>query len=346
MNVKAILIAAAFAFAALPAISQGFAGMGAATEGYALPDPLTEFQFPQDHGPHPFFRIEWWYVTAVMTGEDGETYGAQWTLFRNAIRPTGRDDAQIWLGHAAVSTPEGHFHAERLARGGTGQAEVSASPLRAVIEEWAMEGNDPNAVRVTAQGTDFAYDLGLNADRPFVAQGIDGFSQKSPSGLASHYYSQPFYEVTGTITIPGGTVRVTGNAWMDREWSSQPLEPTQTGWDWISLHLDGGEKLMGYRLRDNSGDDYVVGTWIAEDGTPAPLAPGELTMQPTDWARVENRDVPVAWDVTLVNRGLEITVTAIYPQSWMPTLVPYWEGPVRVTGTHDGRGYLEMTGYE
>jgi predicted secreted hydrolase len=24
---------------------------------------------------------------------------------------------------------------------------------------------------------------------------------------------------------------------------------------------------------------------------------------------------------------------------------PYWEGPIRVTGSHSGRGYLEMTGY-
>ena len=28
---------------------------------------------------------------------------------------------------------------------------------------------------------------------------------------------------------------------MDREWSSQPLAPDQTGWDWFSLHLTSGE---------------------------------------------------------------------------------------------------------
>jgi predicted secreted hydrolase len=25
--------------------------------------------------------------------------------------------------------------------------------------------------------------------------------------------------------------------------------------------------------------------------------------------------------------------------------IPYWEGPVRISGSHGGRGYLEMTGY-
>jgi len=29
----------------------------------------------------------------------------------------------------------------------------------------------------------------------------------------------------------------------------------------------------------------------------------------------------------------------------METRFPYWEGPVRLTGSAGGRGYLEMTGY-
>jgi predicted secreted hydrolase len=346
MNVKALCVCILLATAPIAAIAQGFAGMGATEEGFALPDPDTRFTFPKDHGSHPNFRIEWWYVTAILTGPDGETYGAQWTLFRNAIRPTAAESDQIWLGHAAVSTPAGHFHAERLARGGTGQASVTPTPFSAVIDEWALEGPDLSNVKLTAQGSDFAYDLTLASDRPFVPQGIQGFSQKSAAGLASHYYSQPFYTVEGTIELPSGAVAVTGQAWLDREWSSQPLTETQTGWDWISLHLDSGAKLMGYRLRDTSGRDYVVGTWIATDGTPSPFRPGDLTMKPNKWARVADRDVPVGWTVTLENRDLEIDVHAVYPQSWMPTIVPYWEGPVQVTGTHSGRGYLEMTGYE
>jgi predicted secreted hydrolase len=39
-------------------------------------------------------------------------------------------------------------------------------------------------------------------------------------------------------------------------------------------------------------------------------------------------------------------VEAINDEAWMDTTVPYWEGPVTVTGSHDGEGYLEMTGYE
>jgi predicted secreted hydrolase len=49
--------------------------------------------------------------------------------------------------------------------------------------------------------------------------------------------------------------------------------------------------------------------------------------------------------VELPAKGLDVTVTALNPGAWMGTLVPYWEGPITITGSHAGRGYLEMTGY-
>ncbi|NNL19188.1 MAG: iron ABC transporter permease [Boseongicola sp.] len=346
MSVKAFLTIFVFLCTPPALLAQGFAGMGADAEGYALPSPDTRFSFPKDHAAHNDFRIEWWYVTAVLNDEEGQLYGTQWTLFRNAIRPTGRDQDQIWLGHAAVSTPKGHFYSERLARGDNGQASVTATPFRAEIDEWAMHGPDPNNAILTAQGSDFYYKLDLRSEAPFVPQGDKGFSRKSAQGLASHYYSQPFYEASGVIELPDGPIAVTGKAWMDREWSSQPLSPTQTGWDWFSLHLDSGDKLMGYQLRDTDADNYVVGTWITSDGVPRPLEPGDLVMRPTDWANVAGREVPVAWTVRLEKHTVNVSIEAVYPQSWMPTLVPYWEGPVMVNGSHSGNGYLEMTGYE
>lgn len=344
MNVKALVVA--FICLAQGAFSQGFAGLGQASDGYALPDTAKRFEFPSEHGAHPLFRIEWWYVTANLKGPDGTDYGIQWTLFRNALAPSGDEMDQAWMGHAAVSAPNGHRFAERLARGGIGQTGVTASPFNAFIDEWQMAGPDLSDIMLTAQGTDFAYDLALVADRPFVAQGAEGFSVKSQSGQASHYYSQPFYQIKGTLILDDASIPVTGMGWLDREWSSQPLTADQTGWDWLSLHLNGGDKLMVYRLRDRSGEAYTVGTWISPDGTPDPLEDGEITLIPLREVTVADRPIPIEWSITLPERDLEITAEALYPDSWMDTLVPYWEGPVRVTGTHSGQGYLEMSGYE
>jgi len=188
----------------------------------------------------------------------------------------------------------------------------------------------------------------LTASGPFVPQGADGYSVKAETGQASHYYSQPFYEVSGTLTLPEGDVAVTGQAWLDREWSSQPLAADQSGWDWVSLHLDGGAKLMGFRLRNGAGDgDYTTGTWIAVDGTPTPLPPGGFQASPLSWSTLTHGGaVPTRWRIEVPSRGVDVTIDAVNPEAWMGLTVSYWEGPVRATGSHPGIGYLEMTGYD
>lgn len=341
MNARTLLLAL------LPAAvqAQGFAGLGASAEGFALPQPGYEFSFPRDHGAHPDFRIEWWYVTANLTSEDGTPFGLQWTLFRNALVPGGAQGDQIWMAHAAVTTLDAHLVAERMGRGGTGQAGVMADPFEAWIDEWRLMGDLSEEATLTAQGPDFAYDMRLVTEGPVVLQGEGGYSVKSEAGQASHYYSQPFFAIAGTLHLPGGAVEVTGRAWLDREWSSQPLTGSQTGWDWFSLSFEGGEKLMGYRLRDAEAPPYAVATWIAADGTPTPYGDGAFRAEPGGTATVADRTIPVEWRVTLPDQGLDVTVQALNPEAWMATSIPYWEGPVTVTGSHRGAGYLEMTGY-
>ena len=341
MSAKALLLA----LVPLAAEAQGFAGLGMGADGFALPERGAPFAFPRDHGPHPLFRIEWWYVTANLVAEDGTPYGLQWTLFRNGLVPGGAPDDQLWMGHAAVTTPDAQLVTERLGRGGTGQAGVTLDPFDAWIDEWRLTGDLAGTTTLSAQGPDWGYDVTLTAQGPEVLQGDRGYSVKSEDGQASSYYSMPFLDLEGTLHLPSGDVAVTGTAWLDREWSSQPLADRQVGWDWFALSLDGGEKVMGYRLRATEDEPYAVATWIAPDGAPTPFDPGAFQAEALDTTQVAGRDVPTTWRVTLPERGLDVTVTALNPEAWMGTSVPYWEGPVSVTGSHQGVGYLEMTGY-
>lgn len=351
MNAKMLLVLVLSALASA-ALAQGFAGLGGDAGGYAAPERGTALTFPADHGPHPAFRIEWWYVTANLKDEDGRDYGAQWTLFRSALAPRegeGWASPQIWMGNAALTTPDTHYSAERLARGGIGQAGVKAEPFAAYIDEWRLAAPDAegiNRLDMTAGGKDFRYELRLDANGPLILHGDRGYSVKSESGQASYYYSQPSYRVSGTLNLPAKNVAVTGTAWLDREWSSQPLAADQKGWDWFSLHFETGEKLMGFRLRHTGGRNFVSGTWIAADGTATPLEPNALKLTPQATAQVAGRTVPVLWRVELPVRQLDVTVKAINDAAWVEGRFPYWEGPVRVTGSNQGAGYLEMTGYE
>ncbi len=341
-------------FFVVPAFAQGFAGLGSDADGFAIPKPGVAFDFPEDHGPHTDFRIEWWYVTANLEGSDGQSYGVQWTLFRAALKPGNADgwqSPQLWMGHAALTSKDNHHVAERLSRGGIGQAGVRVSPFEAHIDDWQMKstathGEDELAgLELRASGIDFSYDLKLDAAGPLVAHGQNGYSVKSLQGQASYYYSQPFYTVTGTLTAPQGKIDARGEAWLDREWSSQPLTADQTGWDWFSLHFAGGAKLMGYRLRDKT-EGFTVATWIGADGTAEPQKPGELKVRPIESAYVAGREIPVRWRVELPTKGVDVTTRPLNANAWMSTQVPYWEGPVTLEGSHSGKGYVEMTGYE
>jgi predicted secreted hydrolase len=343
------------ALAQSKARAQGFAGLGMSGDGFAPVVPGRQLVFPADHGAHPAFRIEWWYITANLTDTSGSPYGAQWTLFRQAMAAGAQQDGwanqQIWMGHAAVTRADTHRFSETFARGGIGQAGVQTSPFDAWIDAWQMRGREGmnsdalSPLELKAAGTDFEYALRLEADRALVLQGDAGYSVKSEEGQASYYYSQPYFRARGHITIDGKPLDVTGLAWMDREWSSQPLASGQTGWDWLSLHLDGGDKIMLFRLRRADDHHFVSGKWFSSNGKERPLGSSDLAMTPKAFTEISGRRIPTSWDIAIPPLSLAISCTPVNPKCWMGTRFPYWEGPIRFSGSHDGVGYLEMTGY-
>jgi len=75
------------------------------------------------------------------------------------------------------------------------------------------------------------------------------------------------------------------------------------------------------------------------------LNPGDIELEPRDTTDVEGRDMPTQWSVKIAGKHLDITVEALNTQAWMDLQIPYWEGPVTVSGSQEGVGYLEMTGY-
>jgi predicted secreted hydrolase len=350
-RVVSILLAVALALCApAQARAAGFAGLGDEAQGFAEPAPGRPLVFPRDHGAHPDFRIEWWYLTANLKDESGRAYGAQWTLFRHARAPRegeGWDDPQAFVAHAAVTTRDLHLFAETRARGGVGQAGVEAAPFRAYIDDWSFTAARANLSggEISAFAPRFRYRLALTADAPLALHGEAGFSRKSESGHASYYYSQPFYSVEGALAIDGVERRVTGRAWMDHEWSSRPLAPHQKGWDWFSLHLDNGAALMLFRLRSDTAPPFYAGSFIGADGRARPLARDDISLEPLEQSLVAGRLLPTRWRLRVPSLLLDLESKALNSQSFMETGVGYFEGPIVFSGSQNGEGYLEMTGY-
>ena len=331
--------------------------------GYAPVVPGKNIQFPRDHLPHSAFKIEWWYLTANLTDDSGGEYGVHWTLFRQSMSPDEPGDSwsnnQIWMAHAAISTPEGHLYEERFARGGIGQAGVQVNPEGAFsgwLDNWSLVGHSsapvPGVLTFTVQ--DKRIELNLNTVTPWVLQGENGFSQKSEKGQASYYYSQPHISVVGSLIDAGSEIKLDGKAWLDREWSSQPLASDQPGWDWLSVHLDDGQALMVYRLRQVNGKHWYSGTLVSANGVSESLSAVDMIFKPIQQASVKvggsaARNLPLHWQLELPGRGKQWIIKAPRPDHWLNTTFPYWEGPVKVidaeSGLSVGDGYLELTGY-
>lgn len=352
-----------------PAAPRGFAGLGGQADGFAEVRPGRVFRFPDDYGQHPNYRIEWWYITANLYDDAGETYGIQWTLFRQALEPGDdhanvtetRDvgvqvrspwrDRQVWMAHIAATSATKHYFEERLARGGIGQAGVSSAPFAAWLDEWRFAGLNKalSQFSLAANGASFAYELALEAQGPVVLQGDGGYHVKSSRGpgvpQASYYFSQPHFRVSGVLTLDGEAKRVRGRGWLDREWSSQPLAPEQTGWDWFSLHFQGGEKMMVYHLRRSDGaPPDLAGVWVDAEGQATHLSSTELRLTPLE--PVGKDEAPRRWRIEAPTQSFAVSVEPLNAAAWQDGIIPYWEGPIVFSGTHQGVGYLEMTGYQ
>ncbi len=314
-------------------------------------NPNYQITFPKDHGPHKNFRIEWWYVTANLKSESIENLGIQWTLFKSNLRPISSKKPKhlngFWMAHSAITTNELHYFEERFAREDSGQAGVTLNPFKAWIDNWRITGDDQlKTIQLDSSGVDFSFSLKFSTKFEPVLQGNSGFSKKSEIGEASHYYSQPFYTIEGWVILNGERHVVKGVGWLDREWSSNLLNKSQLGWDWFSLHLDNGRKVMLFKVRNASGNHFLSGSWIDQDGTKKLLNANEFKLEEVAYSTVKGRQIPTKWRISFLgNNPLTINTETLNINSWMDTRFPYWEGPISFSGDASGVGYLEMTGY-
>lgn len=341
-------------------------------EGYARALEPRPFVFPADHGPHPAFRSEWWYVAGNLQGPEGAPFGFQVTFFRTALAPgpaSGQSSwstHQVYMAHFALTDGEGGtFRAyERFDRGALGLAGAQAEPFKVWVEDWALEGSGGEAgagpdgifpLRLDAAAGDRAVSLHLRPDKPLALQGDRGLSQKGPeAGNASFYYSFTRLAAEGTITVGEKEVPVQGKAWLDREWSTSALSGDQVGWDWFALQLEDGRDLMYYQLRSRNGDPdpYSQGVLVEGDGRVRHLAPDEVELTVLDrWESPRGSGpYPSRWRLLVPAQGLDLEVAPLLADQELNLTFRYWEGAVRVDGVAgsspvQGRGYVELTGY-
>ena len=345
-------------------------------DGYAVPQPGRHFVFPRDHGSHPEFAIEWWYITGHLTATNDSAYGFQATFFRRALVTSDSTNhatsawygsRQIYLAHMAlVNKNTGDFtFQEKLNRDGW-DADSSTNTLAVHNGNWSLRlvpgtNSGPEVFELQGGvGADTAFALKLIPKKPLVIFGTNGVSRKAADpNASSHYLTFPRLAAAGVLTLNETNLAVTGEAWMDHEFSSSQLGTDQIGWDWLSLQLFDGSELMAYRMRrkDGSTDPFSTVAWIDQPGRVRQIGPDQFkwTVLAPWHSRKSAADYPATVRLEAVNPASGKTeVFILQPFVADQELtgkvggVGYWEGACRVLDENKkaiGRAYMELTGY-
>jgi predicted secreted hydrolase len=316
--------------------------------------------FPRDHGAHPAFRTEWWYLTGWLETAAGRTFGFQITFFRS--RPGVAEDLtvpvaarQLVLAHAALADPRrGHLlHEERTARAAFGLAGTREDRFEANLDDWSFAMPDDTHLTSRIVAREFSFDLQARLTQPLMLQGPGGISRKGPKPReASFYVSLPQLAVSGRIEAAGERHAVSGSAWFDHEWSSQYLPAGVTGWDWTGLNLDDGSALMVFRMRDREGRAvWAGGQRRLSDGRAQAFAPDQIRFSVLRTWRSPRSGALFPVSLRIEVPGLRLELHPLMDDQELDARagigIVYWEGAVeaRSDGRRAGRGYLELTGY-
>ena len=322
-----------------------------------------QFVFPRDHGNHPDFKTEWWYVTGHLIDKaNGDRYGYQLTFFRQAS-PKNKwrgnsswQSDQIYMAHAAITneSEKSFVHEEKLNRGGI-LANSKIGDLDVFNESWFLKRITSKEFDLEMSVKNMQLRLKFKPMTSLVIFGEKGVSKKGDDPTASsHYLTYPRMESKGSMRLSNGSsIDVEGLSWMDHEISSNQLGSNQSGWDWAGIQLDNGTSIMFYRLRladgtqdrnsiayyvDNLGkiikstkvfNIKILSTWISS--TTKIKYPSKIELN-------IDKDIYTI-EPTLDNQEIN---------SKGPGSLSYWEGSCRVrdlSGKIIGSAYLELTGY-
>ncbi|MDX1918429.1 MAG: lipocalin-like domain-containing protein [Candidatus Caenarcaniphilales bacterium] len=331
-------------------------------DGFLSAKKGYQYNFPFDHGAHPQFATEWWYYTGNLEAIDGDDrFGFQLTFFRIGVSP----QESIYAAHFALSDIDGKRFAyfDRINRPQQNIAGVAQDANGTAIwnKNWSSRiSADGKSHLLTAQEGGVSINLNLAPSFKPVIQGVpgEGISRKGDcENCASHYYSYPSMMVNGTLSILGRTIPVAGTSWMDHEFGSNHPNHNQVGWDWFSMHLDHGDSLMLYRIRqaDGSISPFSNGTYISSKGKQTYLSKGDFNLIPRKtWKSPKSGAIyPLTWEITVprLNLGLKVYPELVNQEldTSKSTRAKYWEGAIRVIdrakAKEVGQGYLELTGY-
>lgn len=314
---------------------------GGDTAGFARAMEVRPFVFPDDHGAHPGYRTEWWYLTGHLeavdpgagAGAEGREFGFQLTFFRNSLAPDAPERAsawstnQLWMGHFAITdvTTGRHLHEERFSRGAAGLAGAVADPFRVWLEDWEL-ARLPDAPPVEGSGSAFPFRLRASLAGPVGGASGPGLDARGPASLDLRVDEgkPPVLQGDRGLSQKGPEP---GNASFYLSWTRMPVRGTLRlgdarldvqgeAWmdrEWSTSAL--GEVHLGwdwFSLQLDDGRELMFFELRRRDGAPDPLNHGALVAADGTSRHLDGSAV----ELEVLDRWASPLDGAEYPSGW------------------------------
>jgi len=296
---------------------------------------------PKDDGPHSVIT-EWWYYNGHLETMSGRRFSYHYTIFAH------RAVAEHSIVHATLldhETMKTYSFERRLPSLIT--EKLKSNGFKIGSSQWTMtleNGQD----QLTGKAPDFSFDLQLQSPDQIVLQDDDGLLDFGEAG-ESYYYSRPRMATQGGLTLDGRTYQVTGESWFDHQWGE--FSATVLNWNWFALQLDDGSDIMLFGITDFGGKEVFNGGTYSRNGQTIVFDKAAFDLREEGYWTSEKTKMtyPIDWtlDLRLPTETISVNLNAVKRASEFDarnsTYSVYWEGPIAISGSHSGKGFLEVS---
>ena len=345
-------------------------------------------EFPRDGGAHEGYGMEWWYTSGHLESADGRSFGFMSAFFKvektpipihcamfgitdentgrhysiSRVDEAGADVVGALLKGVLVAEPDHPLATKLLAYTDKNRARVVLDkPVDLDTARMSVRFDDCRIEQISKDKMDFTQRLAwddVELDLTFISKkkpmlvGGAGIVEMGTGGL-SYYYSLTRLDTSGTLTLDGERIPVSGLSWFDHQWGTWESSKGYHGWDWFSVQLDNGMDLNLFSFRTEDGKQ-VNATATILDGEEL-IVSREMHVSASDsWTNpVTGNTYPINWTIEIPDRSIVLKIVPTIPNQEMclvETIGLIWERSTNVTGTVRGKpvtgtGYTELTGY-
>jgi predicted secreted hydrolase len=290
--------------------------------------------FPDDELPHAA-PIEWWSVHARLKTSEGYPYALQYVVF--LLRPHDLHVSRHLRRHACVSAVG--FSLINLSRKTIRRnLRISVAPAQPLLPSFPVTVQTANgSFTIMGDGVfEMAHEklrLAFTAASPPLLMNEIGFLD-FPMG-PSFGLSYPRVELTGTMRLYDRTLRVKGDARLDRGWSNDVL--ALRPWRWFAVTFTNGidlalaewgrrEQKQCVTVRLSGGAAYTTHA--------AQVQPGARVFR----SRRSGTRYPLDWTIEVPDLDLSLSCVAPFEDGEMTAgFLHYWDGPIEVSGSMQGQ---------